>query len=79
MLDHETERLLRRDEAAAYLQNRWGLRTSRQTLAKKAVTGDGPIYRLAGRFPLYQIADLDAYAKAQISAPRRSTSERVAA
>ena len=75
----DPDRKLRRVDAATYLQEQHGLPASMQTLARKAVEGTGPIYQLSGRFPLYRIADLDAWAAAQLSAPRRSTSERIAA
>ena len=43
-------------------------------LAKLAVVGGGPIYRKAGRFPLYTQEDLDHWADSRLGAPRRSTS-----
>lgn len=68
---------LRRAEAARYLQEVYGLPRSTRTLAKLAcVSSDGPPMVYAGRFPLYPIPGLDAYAKAQLSGPVRSTSER---
>jgi hypothetical protein len=73
---HRTLRLLRRKEAAQYVRDRWGLPLSQQTLAKLAVIGGGPPYRLAGRFPLYELADLDSYALAKIGPKQRSTSDR---
>lgn len=68
-------RYLRRTEAAAYVRLRWGMPCSRQWLAKLAVTGGGPVFRKAGRTPLYAPADLDAWAEARIGAPQRSTSD----
>jgi hypothetical protein len=50
------ERRVRRKEAARYLADVWGIPTSPKTLAKLALTGGGPSYRKAGRFPLYEIA-----------------------
>ena len=70
------DRMLRRVSAAAYLEDQHGQRASVQTLARRAVEGSGPLYRLSGRFPLYRIADLDAWAAARLSAPRRSTSDQ---
>jgi hypothetical protein len=66
---------LRRIEAAAYIKNkyRWG---SRQTLAKLAVTGDGPVYRKFGRMVLYSPEDIDAWRLTKIGSPRNSTSEK---
>lgn len=69
-------RYLRRAEAAAYVRQRWGMPCSRQWLAKLAVTGGGPVFRKAGRTPLYAPADLDAWAEARIGAPQRSTSDQ---
>ena len=43
-------------------------------MAKLAVVGGGPIFRKAGKTPLYDPADLDAWAEARMSAPRKSTS-----
>jgi hypothetical protein len=72
---HATARFLRRAQAADYVQTAYGFPCSRQWLAKLAVTGGGPIYRKAGRTPIYAPADLDAWAMERIGAPQRSTSE----
>jgi len=45
-------------------------------LAKRAVVGGGPIYRKAGRTPIYAPADLDAWAQARIGAPQKSSSAK---
>jgi hypothetical protein len=66
---------LRREEAARYVKERWGVPCARATLAKLAVIGGGPLYRKAGRTPIYAPADLDAWAQARIGAPQRSTSD----
>jgi hypothetical protein len=66
---------LRRADAAAYVRRTYGFPCSRQWLAKLAVVGGGPIYRKAGRAPIYSPADLDAWAKARIGGPQRSTSD----
>jgi hypothetical protein len=66
---------LRRGDAAQYLQNKFGIRCAKQTLAKLAVIGGGPKYHLAGRTPIYAPNDLDEYAMSKISGPRLSTSE----
>jgi hypothetical protein len=68
-------RFLRRAEAAAYVQATYGFPCSRQWLAKLAVIGGGPVYRKAGRTPIYAPEDLDAWAVARIGAPQRSTSD----
>jgi hypothetical protein len=70
------ERLLRRSEAAKYLTETYGFPCSPKTLAKIAcVSSDGPPFRHAGRFPLYPISGLDAWAQAKIGPLVRSTSE----
>ncbi len=69
-----TQRYLRRADAAYYVRTTWGIPCSAKWLAKLAVVGGGPIFRKAGRFPIYAPTDLDAWAEARIGAPRRSTS-----
>lgn len=49
---------LRRKDAATYLKNKHGI-GSWQTLAKLAISGDGPAYRKFGRTVLYAPSDLD--------------------
>jgi hypothetical protein len=66
---------LRRKEAAEFVRDNWGLPCAAQTLAKLAVVGGGPVFRKAGRYPLYSPEDLDSWAKGRIGNPRRSTSE----
>jgi hypothetical protein len=69
------ERYLRRADAAAYVSGRFGFPCSRQWLAKLAVVGGGPVFRKAGRYPIYQPADLDRWAQARIGPAQRSTSD----
>jgi hypothetical protein len=69
------ERLLRRSEAATYLQETWNIPHSPGTLAKLAVSGSGPEYRKAGRTPLYPQDGLDAYARSKLTRRVRSTAE----
>jgi len=68
-------RLLRRVEAAAYVQDYWGYPLSAKTLAKYAVVGGGPKFRKASRFPLYEAAWLDEWVRSKLSLPVSSTSE----
>ena len=68
---------LRRTQAADYVRATWGTPCSQKWLAKLAVTGGGPIYRKAGKTPLYAPDDLDAWAQSRIGEPRRSTSVAV--
>jgi hypothetical protein len=67
-------RYLRRTDAARHIRETWGLPCLPKWLAKLAVVGGGPVFRKAGKTPLYLPSDLDAWAQARIGAPRRSTS-----
>jgi len=69
------QRYLSRNAAAQYIRNCYGFPCSRQWLAKLAVLGGGPIFRKAGRNPIYAPADLDDWAMARIGEPQRSTSD----
>jgi hypothetical protein len=69
---------LRRADAAAYVTDRYGFPCSRQWLAKLAVVGGGPVFRKAGRYPIYQPGDLDQWAQARIGPVQHSTSDTVA-
>jgi hypothetical protein len=70
------ECLLRRTDAARYVTKTYGLPCSPKTLAKLAcVSSEGPPCRLAGRFPLYPVSGLDAWAQKKIGPLVRSTSE----
>ncbi len=64
----------RRVEAANYLKSRYGFST-RKTLEKAATCGGGPAYRKVGRIVLYEVAELDRWALARMSAPIGSTSD----
>ena len=71
-----SERLLRRAEAAKYVVEKYNVPCSPKTLAKIAcISSEGPPFRLAGRFPLYPISGLDAWAQKKIGPLVRSTSE----
>jgi hypothetical protein len=74
MLDRatqQTEQLyLNRVDAAAYLSKKFGFRCSEQTLAKLAVKGQGPQFKRAnGRFAVYPVGGLDAWAVTRIAEP----------
>jgi hypothetical protein len=73
--DLPPQRLLRRKEAARYVQQTWGIPLAPQTMAKLAVVGGGPLFCKAGRFPLYAMVDLDAWARLKLGPKRRSTSD----
>lgn len=68
-------KFLRRSEAAAYIRAKYLLPCADKYLAKLAVTGGGPKFRKASRWPIYEVADLEAWAEARISAKVGSTSE----
>jgi hypothetical protein len=68
------ENFLRRKDAAAYLREHFGFGTA-STLAKCAVFGNGPLFCKRGRIPLYRAADLESWARSQLTRPMRSTSD----
>jgi hypothetical protein len=53
-----------------------GIPIALKTLNKFASNGGGPLITYAGRIPLYDIANLDAWAAGRLSAPVRSTAEK---
>ncbi len=70
----KTPPFVRRREAGAYLVSKYGFGSNR-TLAKAAVTGDGPEFRKAGRIVLYTVDALDRWALSKIGNVRHSTSD----
>jgi hypothetical protein len=68
-------RFLRRRQAAQYLRDKWGVPCAEKTLAKLAVIGGGPPYRIFGRMPLYDSETLDAWVRSKLSPQFTSTSE----
>jgi hypothetical protein len=70
------DRLLRRTAAAKYVTDTYGMPCSPKTLAKLAcVSSEGPPFRHAGRFPLYPVTGLDAWAISKLGPLVRSTSD----
>jgi hypothetical protein len=69
-----TDPLLRRKELAAALTAA-GYPTAEQTLARKAVEGSGPPFRIWGRFPIYQWSAALHWAEICAGRPRTSTSD----
>lgn len=69
------EKFLTRAEQSRHLTEERGLPVSKKTLQKLATTGGGPPYRIFGNKAVTTQAELDAWADAKLSAPRRSTSE----
>jgi len=73
-----TAGLMDRAQAAEFLSS-YGYRIARATLAKYAVTGEGPAYSKFGRRPLYLASDLLSWAEDRLGPAIRSTSEASAA
>ena len=62
---------LLRNEAAQYVREKWGVRCAPKTLAKLACIGGGPEFRRAGRSPLYEPEQLDAWVLSRCRDDRR--------
>ena len=75
LAEKKSERLRRRTAAADYVQTKWGIPCKPKTLAKLAVIGGGPVFRKAGRTPLYPEDGLDDWANSKLGPRVRSTSE----
>ena len=72
----ESYPLLRRSDAARYVETTFGIPCKAKTLAKLAcVSSNGPPFRMVGRIPLYSKLSLDAWARSKIGPLIRSTSE----
>lgn len=74
MTSTQNIRYLRRNAAGEYLKTKFGF-GSAKTLAKLACVGGGPVFRKAGTAALYEAADLDTWALAQIGPAQTSTSD----
>ena len=70
-----TTRYLRRAEAAAYLRQTYGARCSHTYLDKLASIGGGPTFHRFGRWPVYDVTDLDAWATSRMRGPLRKASD----
>jgi hypothetical protein len=67
---------MRRADAARYIRETYGIPCVATTLAKYACSiGTGPVFRKAGKFPIYARDDLDSWALNRLGEPMRSTSE----
>jgi hypothetical protein len=66
---------MRRRDASAYLFEAHGVSLTVGSLAKLAVIGGGPRFRLDGRFPVYDRDELDSFATARLGPLRSSTSD----
>lgn len=67
-------KFLTRAEAAQYLTDQRGLPTAKTTLQKWVTAGGGPVYRRFGKYAVYAVPDLDAWADSKLTAPRASSS-----
>jgi hypothetical protein len=65
---------MRRADAARYVRETYGIPCVATTLAKYACIGNGPVFRKAGKFPLYSRDDLDTWARSRLGEPVQSTS-----
>jgi hypothetical protein len=70
-----TTRYLRRAGAAAYLRDTYGARCSHTYLDKLACIGGGPTFHRFGKWPIYEVADLDAWAMSRMTGPLRKASD----
>jgi hypothetical protein len=69
-------RVRNRRDAARYIAEKFAIPCSESKLAKLAVVGGGPAFRIvAGRFAVYDEPELDAWAIAQFSGLVNSTAE----
>lgn len=71
----EENRLLRRDEAAAYIRSTYNIRCSKSTLASMATRGGGPAFRRIGNSVVYDTADLNAWVRRRTSPKVHSSAE----
>jgi hypothetical protein len=71
-----TTRYLRRAEAAAYLRQTYGARCSHTYLDKLASIGGGPPFHRFGRWPVYDVADLDGWAMSRMTGPLRKAAQK---
>jgi hypothetical protein len=71
---HDDEPYLTTEESSEFLRG-LGLQRAPSTLKKLRCVGGGPTFVKYGRFPRYTPKWLQEYAKSQLSAPLRSTSE----
>jgi hypothetical protein len=62
-------------EVREYLYRRHGIRVAVTTLAKWAVSGDGPPFQKDGKWPVYPLSSLDDWAERRLSPVGGSKSE----
>ena len=64
-----------RKEAAARIRADFGVPCTAETLATKAWSGDGPVYRVIAGRSYYDPGDIDDWARSRISEPVRRASD----
>ncbi len=74
----DAKQYFRRSEVPAYLIEAFALQVSESQLAKLAVTGGGPEFHKAGKWPVYSRSALDAWATKRLGPAVRSTAEYTA-
>lgn len=74
-MSNPQNRPLRRAEASQYLFDRYAISRTPATLAKLCCIGGGPRFRHVGRFPIYDIRELDVWARSITSPLKSSTSD----
>lgn len=73
-----TSQNLRRESAAEYLRDRYGLRCSATTLKKYACRGGGPRFHRVNRTALYPLAELDRWAAQKMGPLQGHAADRAA-
>ena len=68
-------KLLRRKEAAAFLEADCGVTVAPATLAKYITVGGGPDYQKFGKIPLYSEDDLRSWAQGKLGPKASSSTE----
>lgn len=71
----ETPKYLRRVDAAAYIREKYSLPCATGYLEFLACNGGGPAFRRIGRWPVYEHADLDAWARSRMTPKVRSNAQ----
>jgi hypothetical protein len=77
MTSPKDQEYFRREDAAKYLRENYGIPCTAKTLANYATARKGPHCHHAGRFPIYPRAELDKWARLYLGplrlGPRRRT------
>lgn len=71
-----SKRRFSRRELVQYIQDTYGISYSIGWFGKLAVTGGGPPFVKVGRYPRYDVADIDEWMASRTSGLKYSTSDR---